>query len=116
MWFAHALVYHARETPEREPLAEFIRATVRQSEQAEVQLMSQTIAEALLEEGKAQGGLAKQRETLLRQLRLKFKRISPAITLEIEATQDGEQLDRWLDAVITTNKISAMPFQANKKK
>jgi hypothetical protein len=74
--------------------------------------MGQTIAEALLEEG----GLKSKRETLLRLLRLRFKRVSPAIAAEIQAAQDGRQLDDWLDAVITANKLSDIPFQAGKKK
>jgi hypothetical protein len=117
LWFAHALVYHARKTPEREPFADFIRTTVRQMEQPEVQIMGKTIAEALREEGKAQGvlegTLASKRETLLR---LKFKRVSPAISAQIEAAQDGQQLDNWLDAFATAEKITDIPFQSSKKK
>jgi hypothetical protein len=116
LWFAHALVYHAREEPERGPLADFIRATVRQAEQPEVQIMGRTIAEALRDEGKAEGALAKQRETLLRLLRLKYKRVSSAIVAEVEATQDVEQLDHWLDAVVTADKITDIPFASNKGK
>jgi hypothetical protein len=121
LWFAHALVYHAREPPQREPLADFIRASVRQAKQAEVQTMGKTIAEALMEEGalkgKAAGILEGKREALLRQLRLKFKRrMTPAIVAEVEAAQEGSQLDEWLDAVVTADKISDIPFQANRKK
>jgi hypothetical protein len=105
LWFAHALVYHARETPERERLADFIRATVRRAEQAEVQIMGKTIAEALQEEGK--------RKALLHQLRVKFKHLPPAVTAEIEATQDDQQLDQWLEAVLTADKISDMPFRTS---
>jgi hypothetical protein len=47
LWFAHALVYPARETPPRERLADFIRATVRQAKQAEAEIMGKTSAEAL---------------------------------------------------------------------
>jgi len=117
LWFAHALVYHARDDPERAPLADFIRDSVRRAERAEVEAMGQTIAEALMEEGKAKGALANRRETLIRQLRLKFKQqVTPEITAEIEATQDSAQLDHWLDAVITADKISDIPFQANTTK
>jgi hypothetical protein len=52
----------------------------------------------------------------LRQLRLKFKRVSAAIAAEIESTEDVQQLDTWLDAVITATKIGDIPFQSNKKK
>src|SRR5579883_3043451 len=77
LWFAHALVYHAREQPEREPLADYIRETVRKREQPEVQIMGKTIAEALQDEGELRG----KRETLLRLLKLKFKRV-PAPSLQ----------------------------------
>ena len=49
-------------------------------------------------------------------MRLKFKRVSPAITAEIEAAQDVQQLDDWLDAFATAEKISDIPFQSSKKK
>jgi len=120
LWFAHALVYHARETEEREPLADFIRATVRQAEQPEVQLMGKTIAESLIEEGKSmgvlEGAIASKRETLLLLLRVKFKRVPAAITAEIEATQDGQQFDAWLKAFALADKITDIPFQSTGKK
>lgn len=83
--------------------------------------MGKTIAEALMEEGalkgKAAGILEGKRETLLRQLRLKFKRRVPSgIVTEIEAAQEASQLDEWLDALVTADKISDIPFQANRKK
>jgi hypothetical protein len=120
LWFAHALVYHARQTPEHQPLVDFIRATVREAEQPQVQIMSKTIAEALMEEGalkgKAAGILEGKRETLLRLLRVKFKRrVTPAIVAEVEAAQEVSQLDEWLEALITADKISEMPFQSSKK-
>jgi hypothetical protein len=116
LWFAHALVYHVRDTPDREQLAEFIRATVREAKQAEVELMGKTIAEALREEGAAAGILQGKRETLLRQLRVKFKRIPSGVAAEIEGAEDVGQLDEWLDAFATAEKISDIPFQSSKKK
>jgi hypothetical protein len=116
LWFAHALVYHARETPERELLADFIRATVRRAEQAEVQIMGKTIAEALMEEGEAKGILKGKRETLLHLLQVKFKHVSPAVTAEVEAAQDSKQLDDWLAAFATADKISDIPFRSSNNK
>ncbi len=117
MWFAHALVYHAREGEERQQMAKFIRETVRKSEQPEVEAMGKTIAEVIKEEGFLEGmehgALQKQRETLLRLLRLKFKRVSPTIVKVIDATQDKHQLDEWLDAVITAGKISDIAFKSS---
>jgi predicted transposase YdaD len=120
LWFAHALVYHARERPEREQLADFIRTTVRKSEQPEVQIMGKTIAEALMEEGEAKGilkgALATRRQTLLRLLGLRFKRVPPAIKAEIEASEDSQQLDAWLEAFATAEKLTDIPFQSVKSK
>jgi hypothetical protein len=115
LWFAHALVYHARETPEREQFADFIRATVRQAEQAEVQNMGKTIAESLLEEGKSAGILEGKRGTLVRLLQQKFKRVSEALLTEIQ-TAPQEQLDAWLDAILEARKITDIFGQSNKKK
>jgi hypothetical protein len=101
-------------------LAEFTRANLRQTGQPEVQLMGQTIAEALKEEGALQanatGILEGKRETLLRLLQVRFKRVSPAVAAKIRAAQDNQQLDAWLDAFVTADKISAIPFQSIKKK
>jgi hypothetical protein len=112
LWFAHALVYHARETPEHRPLVDFIRATVRKAEQPQVKIMGKTIAEDLVDKGALKG----KREALLHQLRLKFKRVPAAIAAEIEAAQEDSQLDEWLGAVLTADTISDMPFQASQKK
>ena len=71
LWFAHALVYHARQEREREQSVDFIRSTVRASTQSEVADMGKTIAEVVKDEG----ALEAKRETLLLQLRLKFKKV-----------------------------------------
>ena len=115
LWFAHALVYHARETPEREQLADFIRATVRQAEQTEVQNMGKTIAESLIEEGKSAGILEGKRRTLVRLLQQKFKRVPEEILTEIQSARD-EQIDAWLDAILTADKITDVFVPSIKKK
>jgi hypothetical protein len=112
LWFAHALVYHAREPAERGELADFIRATVRQAEQPEVEIMGKTIAEDLEEKGALRG----KREMLLRQLRAKFEQLPEAVTVAVETAQDGGQLDAWAEAAITAEKLSDIPFRSRKKK
>jgi hypothetical protein len=108
LWFAHALVYHVQKPGEREGMAEFIRENVRRSEQAEVQNMATTIAEALVEEGE----LKRSREILLRQLRLKYKQVPAAIEAEINATQDIQQLQTWLDEFATSKKLADIRFSS----
>jgi hypothetical protein len=80
----------------------------------EVDYMAQTIAEALIEEGakkgREQGALAKSREILLRLLRLKFKRIPPTIRATINATENIQKFDAWLDELVTAEKLADMHF------
>jgi hypothetical protein len=103
LWFAHGLVYHEREPGEREQCADFIRGAVRASRQAEVNAMNKTIAEDLQDKAK--------RETLLRQLRLRFKTIPAAIESKIQATDDSQQLDTWLDEFATARKLGDIDFK-----
>ncbi len=118
LWYAQALVYHVRQGDERRQMAEFIRETVQASKRTEVESMSKTIAEVIKEEGFLEGReegilegtLKKQRETLLRQLRLKFKRVPAAIEAEINATQDVKKLDDWLDQVVIAKTLADIHF------
>jgi hypothetical protein len=107
LWFAHAFVYHEREPGEREQCAEFIRGAVRASRQAQVIPMSKTIAEALREEG----ALNNKRETLLLQLRVRFKKIPEAIEAKIQATDDSQQLSTWLAEFAVARKLSDIDFK-----
>jgi hypothetical protein len=110
LWFAHALVYHVREGDERRQMADFIRENVRKSEQSEVETMGKTIADVIKEEGEVIGALKKQRETLLRLLRLKFKRVPAAIEAEINATHDGKKFDSWFDEAVVAKTLSEVHF------
>ena len=103
LWFAHGLVYHEREPGEREQCADFIRGAVRAARQAEVTSMSKTIAEDLKDQGK--------RDALLRVLRARFKTIPAAIEAKIQATNDSQQLDTWLDEFATARKLGDIDFK-----
>jgi hypothetical protein len=112
MWYLHALVYYQRGRSEYEPMAELIRETVRRDHKKEAGSMEKTIAEAWREEGEVIGALRSKRETLLRQLRLRFKRIPKGVETRIQSTRDSGQLDRWLDAVVTAESLADIPFDA----
>jgi hypothetical protein len=72
--------------------------------------MGKTIAEALKEEGMAigeeRGALKARRETLLRILRLRFKRVPQGVVRRVEATTDLAQLDAWVDGVAAGRKLA----------
>jgi hypothetical protein len=112
LWYAHALIYHVREGDERRQMVEFIRKTVRTSKQAEVEAMSKTIAEVIKEEGFLEGALSSKRETLMRLLWVRFKRVPETVQAEINATQDIEKLAGWLDEVVLAKHLSDMGFSS----
>jgi predicted ATP-dependent Lon-type protease len=49
-----------------------------------------------------------QQRAIIRQLRRKFKQIPNSVVQKIEATDDQEQLDQWLDLVIEANSLTEM--------
>jgi predicted transposase/invertase (TIGR01784 family) len=108
LWFMQSLLYHDREPAEHGPLAELIRSTVRKSMQPEVDAMSKTIAQTLKEEGNIEG----TRNAFLFQLRKKFENVPESILAEIRATTDHHQLETWLDAILTAETITDIPFKS----
>ena len=93
-----ALVYHARDPSERPELQKTIESSVGTDvHRQEILEMRRTIADELKEEG----ALKKSRETLLRQLKRRLGNVPAAVRATIRATDDPEQLDEWLDDVVT---------------
>ena len=68
--------------------------------------MGKTIADELKEEGMSQGMLRARRQTLIRLLGKRFGEIPEATIQAIETTPEAEELDRWLDNVVTAEKLS----------
>ena len=59
-------------------------------------------------EGVAEGMLASKRETLIRQLQVKFDVVPEAIVQRIESISSTDELDRLLEKVIHANSIAEM--------
>jgi hypothetical protein len=68
--------------------------------------MGQTMAEYLMEQGAARAAVRVRREMLLLQLREKFKRVPQGVVKRVESTESVEQLNTWLRACATANKLS----------
>ena len=66
-----------------------------------------TIAETLHEEGRAEGRVEGKVETLLRLARLKFGAIPRSLATRLRGATN-EDLDRWLDAMITADDLDAV--------
>ena len=75
--------------------------------------MGKTIAEALREEGHAEGFVESARSTLLRQLRKRFGAVPQTIADRIEKTSDLEQLTAWLDRFVTAESLEEMEIEAH---
>jgi len=135
-----ALVYHEREPEERSTLQRTIETSVgTDTYRKELSNMGKTIAEQLREEGAREGGrkgrregrregkregkrggkrtgaraaaIATRQQTLIRLLDKRFATIPPNITDTIRATRDVSQLDRWLDQLITAERLEDIDFQ-----
>jgi hypothetical protein len=68
-----------------------------------------TFQEALIDRlisGKKIGERDTLRRTLIRQLRRKFDRVPDRMVLRIQTTEDIEQLDNWLDQIISVNSLA----------
>ncbi len=63
--------------------------------------MRRTIADELKEEG----AIRKSQQTLIRLLKRRFGDVPDELTSTIRATDDGEQLDAWLDQVVVSQFV-----------
>jgi predicted transposase/invertase (TIGR01784 family) len=111
LWFMQSLMYHDRKPSEREPLAEVIRSSVRKANQAEVDAMGKTIAQAFMEKGEQEGEIKGRRDFFLMQLREKFKTVPKSIVAEVQATTDLHQFDVWGSAILNARQITDIPFK-----
>ncbi len=101
-----ALVYHVREPSEWPSLQQAIEDSVRTDEhRQEVFQMRRTIADELKEEGAKEGALKTRQQTLIRLLKRRFGDVSDELSSTIRATNDPEQLDEWLDQVVTAKTL-----------
>ncbi len=105
--YIHALVYHDRAGRERRGLQAIIDASVQTDRhRREVQAMERTIAQELQEEGRRKGLIEARKQTLLRQLRLRFGDVPKAVTADINGCTNVRQLVTWLDNFATANALA----------
>ncbi len=63
--------------------------------------------------GLVRGEQLGEQRTLIRQLRRKFTEVPETIVQQIEATKNIEQLDNWLDQIISANKLADIDFSVS---
>jgi hypothetical protein len=107
-----ALVYHVREPSEWPSLQQAIEASVQTDEhRQEVFEMRRTIADELKEEGAKEGAIKKSQQTLIRLLKRRFGDVPDDLSSAIRATSDPEQLDTWLDEVVTAETLEEVGIE-----
>ena len=106
--YVMALVYHVREPSEWPGLQNAIEASVQTDEhRQEVFEMRRTIADELEE----RGALKKSQQTLIRLLKRRFGDLPDELSSAIRATNDPEQLDDWLDQVVTAETLDQVGIE-----
>jgi predicted transposase YdaD len=107
--YLHALVYYYRTEPERAPIHELMEETARAvAEKREVRKMVRTIADALKDEGRAEGEKKGLKLALIRQLRTRFGQLPPKVIQRINRTKETRQIETWLDRVLTASTLDEM--------
>jgi hypothetical protein len=105
--YIDALIYHERERPEHDELkARVLDAIQTDPHRQEVYEMGQSMAEYLKEQGAREEAVRSRQQTLLDQLRIKFKRVPENIVRRVELTDSVEQLTAWLNAIIKAKKLA----------
>jgi hypothetical protein len=106
MWFVLAWALQRRPLEEREALIALAQAAQEDVlRRGEVRAMSQTIADALREEGKIEGALQFAQETLIGVLREKFGRVPKALQRQIKVTTDIARLKAGVYQVVRVNSL-----------
>ena len=59
-------------------------------------------------EGRTEAASETRQQTLIRQLRRRFDDLPPEVTQAINATTATQQLDEWLDQVLTASSLEEM--------
>jgi hypothetical protein len=111
--YVRAMLYHERSDSEQSRLQEVMENSVQdEATRREVMKMRKTGAEALMERGAQQGaqkaGLVTRRQTLVRLLRRRFGDIPSEVVRVVEATDDVDQLDNWLDRFATAQTLEEL--------
>jgi hypothetical protein len=122
--FVSALVFHERKANEYRALRESIKAVVReksrQKEVVDMPTMAQVVREEARKEGLEEGRKEGRKEgyietlqnTLLRLLQKRFTKVPSSVEKTLRATQDVEQLNAWIDRILTASTLKEVGITA----
>jgi predicted transposase YdaD len=116
-----AIMYHERSEREQPKLQQVIERSVQDDElRQEVREMGKSMADVLMErgqrkgrsegrkEGRKEAAVATRQQTLLRQLHRRFGDVPSKLISAVEATTDVDQLDKWLDGLVTASTLGEL--------
>lgn len=115
--YIRAMLYPERSEREQRRLQQIMENSVQNEEtRQEVMKMRKTGAEALMERGERKGeqegerraGMQIRRQTLVRLLRKRFGSVPSEVVRVVEATDDVDQLDNWLDGFATAQTLEEL--------
>ncbi len=110
------LILHRRPAEEHEELQTLFDQHIQQpSDREEVEVMAQTMAEHLIERGKAQGieqgGTQAKQEVILKMIRLRFDSVPEAVTNQITQIRSHSRLDALVENVMTAQTLDEIDLQ-----
>jgi hypothetical protein len=108
--YVRAMLYHERSESEQGRLQQIMENSVQdEATRQEVVKMWKTGADVLIErgrtEGRAEATIQTRRQTLVRLLRKRFGNVPSNIVSVVEASDDVDQLDNWLDRFATAQTL-----------
>ena len=123
--FVGAMIYHERSESEHVELHEALEDSVRSERlRQEILTMGKTMADVLIErgwnkgrtegltegrtEGRNEAAIETRQQTLIRQLRRRFGKLPAKVTRAINETTATEQLDDWLDRLVTAQTLEEL--------
>lgn len=110
-----AMVYHERSESEHARLQEAIERSIENEElRQEVSKMRKTMADVLMEKGASQAAVQTRQQTLVRQLRKRFGDVPRDVVDTVQSTTDIDQLDEWLDRLVTVDTLEELEIPAAK--
>ncbi len=114
-----AMVYHERSESEHARLQEAIERSIENEElRQEVSKMGKTMAEVLTERGRSEGrteaAVEARQQTLVRLLQKRFGDVPSDVVDTVQSTTDVDQLDEWLDRLVTVDTLEELEIPAAK--
>jgi len=84
--------------------------------------MGKTMADVLVEKGRTEGraegrteaAVGTRQQTLVRQLRRRFGDVPAEVVNTVQATSDVDQLDDWLDRLVTADTLDELEIREEK--